>query len=77
MSLSVRDGKQRKRSFPLVSISEREETDCGEGTEPDGAECTADSADSAAGRVKVREAHKLKRLFVQSDPFLFCNFCIK
>lgn len=38
-SLCVREGKQRKLSYgsPLASILEREETDCEEGTDPDGA----------------------------------------
>lgn len=51
VSLCVREAKQsaqRKRccGSPMVSIAEREETDCREGLEPDAAECTTNSANS-------------------------------
>lgn len=70
VSLNVRDGRRMKWSFPLVSISESEETDCGESSEPDEAECTDNHADSAAGRVKVK-ALKLKKAFCAVRS-LFC-----
>lgn len=55
MSLCVREVKQRKWSYgsPLVSIFEGEETDCEDGTESDGAQRTANSANR--GSVKVRK----------------------
>lgn len=53
-SLYVREGRQRKLAYrsPLASILEREETDCEEGTDPDGAECTTKRA---TGSLNVRE----------------------
>lgn len=58
VSLCVREAEQsaqRKQSYrsPLVSISEREETDRGEGTDPDGAEYTTNSPNSAGDNMEV------------------------
>lgn len=55
--LCVREGKQRAQRVldyvsPLASISETEESDCGEGAEPKGAER---SANSATGSVNVSD----------------------
>lgn len=43
---------QRKRS-PLVSIAEREETECRGGLEPDAAECTANSPNITGVNIEV------------------------
>lgn len=58
MSFCVREGKQippRKQTYTasLMAISEREESDCREGTEPDGAECSTNSPNSAADSMEV------------------------
>ncbi|XP_029984092.1 androglobin [Sphaeramia orbicularis] len=47
--LEATQNAQRKRSYgsPLVSIAEREETELREGLEPDAAECTSNSPNSA------------------------------
>ena len=54
-------GKQCYRS-PMVSIAEREETECREGLEPDAAERTTNSANSTdkteVPRITVRYKHK-------------------
>lgn len=57
MSLCVREGQQsaqQRPSYgsPLVSISEREETDCGEAG-PDGVGWTTNSPSSAADNMEV------------------------
>lgn len=59
LSLCVREGKQsaqRKRSYgsPLVSIAEREETECREGLEPDAAERITNSPNSTTDNIEVR-----------------------
>lgn len=58
LSLCVREGKQsaqRKRSYgsPLVSIAEREETECREGLEPDAAERTTNSPNGTTDNIEV------------------------
>lgn len=58
VSLCVREAKQsteRKRSYgsPLVSIVEREEAECREGLEPDGAERTTNSPNSTTDKIEV------------------------
>lgn len=42
-----------------MSISEREESDCGEGTEPDGAECTTNSPKTVADSVEVHRINEV------------------
>lgn len=54
VSLCVREGQQRPSyGSPLVSISERQETDCGEAAEPDGVGWTTTSPNSAADNMEV------------------------
>lgn len=61
--LKGRPSAQGKGSsgFHLVSISEREESYCGEATEPDGAECTTNSPNSIADSVQV---HRINMRFM-------------
>lgn len=58
VSLCVREAKQsaqRKHSSgsPLVSVVEREETECREGLEPDATEHTTNSPDSTTDKIEV------------------------
>lgn len=75
MSLCVREVKlstQRKYSCgsPLVSIAEREETEEQEGLEPDGAECTTNSANGT----NKKEVHRITLCWAHSVSM--CVFTI-
>ncbi|XP_038583723.1 androglobin [Micropterus salmoides] len=53
--LEAKQSTERKRSYgsPLVSIVEREEAECREGLEPDGAERTTNSPNSTTDKIEV------------------------
>lgn len=78
VSLCVREAKQsaqRKHSYgsPLVSIAEREETECREGLEPDATERTANSPNST----DKTEVHRITVCWEQ-NLFLHSAFmCIE
>lgn len=71
-----RPSAQKKGSCgsPLVSISEREESYCGDATETDGAECTRNSPNSVAVSVEV---HRINTGFMDLlETMLWNEMCL-
>ncbi|XP_035534773.1 androglobin [Morone saxatilis] len=60
--LEAKQSAQRKRSYgsPLVSIAEREETECRKGLEPDAAERTTSSANNRTDKTEVTAEDRKK-----------------